>query len=916
MYSVYLPKTNFNIYEKDIESDLLNYWEKIDLQKLRENKRKGSKPFIIHDGPPYANGPLHMGHAENKIWKDLLNKFYWQSGFDTQYVLGWDAHGLPIENAVEKELKKENIDKKTLTKQEFWDKCFDFASHWIEVQKAGFKKLGVFADYDNPYITFQEKESIGIMECIHFFVEKNLITQKYRPVLWSYVEKTALAYAEVEYKNKKSQSLYLAFPIAKTNCSALKNVNILVWTTTPWTIPSNKAVCYNEKFTYIIFSNKNKKYCIEKGLMDSIKDIFMKKASSANNDNTIKIIEEISGNQFEGSFAYHCLEEFNNQDLRPLLHGNHVDNEKGTGFVHTAPGHGEEDFEVCLKNNINIEDYLDFDGCFRPNIPLVGGMHVKDANSYVIEVLKCRDSFIYCEDFEHSYPHSWRSKAPLIYRLTKQWFLNMKVLKKNALDLAQSEDLGWVPIEAKNRFIAMCGNREDWCISRQRIWGVPLGIFYNENSGKILSDPVFLQKTRNYLFEKGVKNWGDIKIEDIDSTYSSKDWKRVDDIVDIWFESGSTHDFVLKPNNIFPADVYLEGSDQHRGWFQSSFLISATKNGVSPWKNLLTHGFCLDGEKQKMSKSLGNVIDPLTWDMDTLRILFSSLQLSFDIYLSENIIKRSNEMVFRFKNTLKFLLGNLAISKDIKSVDLYSLSYMEKWILHRIYELDSDYEEVLSTFCVNNFTNKLYEFCSQDLSAFYFDIRKDTLYCDIIDSEKRAGVITVFRILTPILIKYLALIMPYSMENAWKCYLDENDIEKDDNSISVHLQNRPIISDLYRDDEVNDLINKFAFLKKKMNEKVEFLRDKKEISTTYEIRVRVNSKYYKELKDVFIVSEVIFNESLTNIDDIADLSEVNSDDLLELEVIKDWVKCPRCKFLYQNLHPELCKRCLDILKSI
>lgn len=903
MYPVYLPKTNFNIYEKDFEDEILKFWDSINLQKLREEKRKGEAAFILHDGPPYANGHLHMGHAENKIWKDILNRIYWQSGYDIKYILGWDAHGLPIENAVEKELKKDGIDKKNLTNQEFWDKCYNFASNWIEIQKKGFKKLGVLADYDNPYVTFKENESIGIMECIHHFVEKKLITQKYRPVLWSYVEKTALAYAEVEYKNKISQSLYVGFPVVKTNCQVLEGASLIIWTTTPWTLPANEAICYNVNFDYIVFLGDDKKYCVEKELFAQIRLFFT----------CIEIIENIKGKDLENTFVNHCIEEFNRNNIRPLLNGNHVDNEKGTGFVHTAPSHGEEDFEICLENNIKIVDYLDSNGCFLDNLPLVGNMHVKDADNFIINLLKERNLLIFAKEYEHSYPHSWRSKAPLIYRLTKQWFLNMKILKKNALELAEEEELGWIPLESKNRFIAMCSTRDDWCISRQRIWGVPLGIFYNEKKGEILTDPTFLKKTRMHLKKIGVKNWRECLIEDIDPSYSSNEWARVDDIVDIWFESGATHDFVLKTNNLFPADVYLEGSDQHRGWFQSSFLISATKNECSPWKNLITHGFCLDAEKKKMSKSLGNVIDPLAWDIDTLRIFFSSLQLSADISLSDNIINQSKEIVFRFKNTIKFLLGNLAISKEVESLDLYNLGKLEKWVLHKIYLLDLAYEEMLNTFCMYNFIDKLYKFCSQDLSAFYFDIKKDVLYCDFANSKERAEVITIFRILTPILIKYLSVFMPYSMEKAWQNYCKENDIDQEDNQ-SVHLKDRPIISNLYRDDDNYELIEKWIYLKTKVNEKIEVLRAEKKIATSYECSVKVNSEYIKELKNIFIVSEVINEKSMLNIDSIDDFEEgKESDDLVQVQLLNNKTKCPRCKFFYNDLDNQLCKRCADVI---
>lgn len=882
MSNVYLPKTSFNIYEKDMEDEVLSYWDKINLNKLRSEKRKDCKTFVIHDGPPYSNGAIHIGHAENKIWKDILNKIFWQAGYDVKYIMGWDAHGLPIENAVEKKLAKDGIDKKTLSKQEFWNECADFANYWVEEQKKGFKKLAVFGDYDNPYITFKDEESIGIMECIHKFVDMGYLIQKYRPVLWSYAEKTALAYAEVEYKDKVSNSIYFSFPIVDSVVEDLVGVNVLIWTTTPWTLPANEAVCYNSKFTYVVFKSNSKKYCVEKHLFENLQNLF----------DEVNVIKEVSGIVFDNAIVDHCIKEFNVPGKkRRMIHGDHVENERGTGFVHTAPSHGEEDFDVCKKNHVEIIDYLDADGAFVKSVPIVCGMNIKVAEGVIIDLLKERDLCFKIEEITHSYPHSWRSKAPLIYRLTKQWFLNMEHIKSNALKIAKDDKLCWFPIEGKNRFTSMLETREDWCISRQRTWGVPLGIFVNVDNGKVLDNAEFLKKTRDYLLKKGIKNWSKIQIEDIDPSYSSEYYKRVDDIVDIWFESGATHHFVLKKHGLFPADIYLEGSDQHRGWFQSSLLISATQSNSAPWKNLITHGFCLDAFNKKMSKSIGNVVDPLSWDIDTLRVFFASLNLTTDVALKQESIVTVKDMVFRFKNTLKFLLGNLAISKDTKEVEYDEMPMLEQWILHRFYELDLLYDEILNSFYLNSFINKLYEFCALDLSSFYFDVRKDTLYCDEFNNFERRSVISLFRIITPILMRYLSNFMPYSMERAWFTYLEENGI-KGDGLESIHIQDRVVLPEHYKNDVIAGKIKGLRELKKLVNENIEILRAERKISTSYEVKVTINhSEDLELLKKILIVSAIEYGNEL------------------KVEVLSS-KKCPRCKFLYDNLKVNgFCDRC-------
>lgn len=894
MHKVFLPKTEFNVYNKNYDN-IREYWEQTKLEELRFLKRKDAKNFILHDGPPYANGPIHMGHAENKFWKDVLNKFFWQAGFNTPYIPGWDSHGLPIETAVEKKLKEDGVDRKTLTRQEFWDKCYEFSAHWMKEQMKGFKRLGIFADYENSYATFFEPESIGIIECIHHFVEKGLVEQKLKPVLWSPAEKTALAYAEVEYKDKVSNSIYIKFPVLKTFIKELEHGNILVWTTTPWTLPANETLAYNEHFTYVIFKKDDEIFCIQENLLEDLKKIF--ESSSSNSSQSFEVIRTIKADQLHNTVVSHPLKEFAKEKL--LIHSDHVTKEKGTGFVHIAPAHGEDDFEIGRKYNLEIVDLLDENGNFKQEVPLVGSNSIKEAEKIVIKALEEQKALIHLEQFTHSYPHSWRSKAPLIFRLTEQWFLNMKPIKETALK-ALEDDLHWVPAEGENRFRAMLQTREDWCISRQRVWGIPLSIFYEKETGKVITDSEFLKATRNLLALRGVKNWWNIKISDIDSKYSDEDYARCDDIVDIWFESGSTQYFILQKKGLFPSDVYLEGSDQHRGWFQSSLLISAFQTGKAPWKNLITHGFCLDKERQKMSKSLGNVVDPASWNEDHLRVFFASMNLCFDISITEESILHSQEILFRFRNTIKFLIGILNTPNTCE-IEYDQLPDLEKWVLHRLSELDQEYGKVLKTFEVSPFLNELYEFCAQDLSAFYFDIRKDTLYCDKKNNQTRGSVLFVMRILLETLLKWLAPITSYSSEEAWQCYLKDQNLP----ATSIHLEERPKLNSEYENHTANEKIKYLRNLRRKITTEIEKLRETKKIATSHEVDVEFYTHDFHENLDAQLLKEISLVSKL----------EIRKGD--EKIIVKKNLgkKCRRCKFFFQEIHDETCNRCMEAEKD-
>jgi isoleucyl-tRNA synthetase len=892
--SVFLPKTGFNLHSgKDLEKKLLQFWNEIELEKLRRIKNKSRKKFILHDGPPYANGDVHLGHAENKIWKDFLNKFFWQHGYSVEYYMGWDGHGLPIENAIEKQLKADGVDKKQFTRAQFWDKCYDFAYHWMQTQQNQFKQLGVFSDYSNYYSTFFEEESLGIIKCIHDFVREGLLERRYRPILWSYVEKTALAYAEVEYKDKAANSVYIKFPIIETDIELLKGASVVVWTTTPWTLPANVAVAYNKQFSYCIIETNGQKYCLLEEAVDRCGFV------------DYQIIDIITGDVFSNTYLLHPIKEFAFHPKKPMLNSDHVKSDAGTGFVHIAPAHGEDDFELCKKNDITIEDLLDQDACFLADIPLVGGQHVKDADA--IMLAKLGDSCIKHEKMFHSCAHSWRSKAPLIYRLTKQWFLDMTRLKQMAFDTLEQSNTNWIPEEGKNRFCLMLAARDDWCISRQRIWGVPIAIFYNKITNEVLSDQSFLDATLDVLKRRGVKEWWALRVSDIDSSYKDCEWERVDDIVDIWFESGATQFFVLQKRNEFPADVYLEGSDQHRGWFSSSLLISALQTGRTPWKNLITHGFCLDANKQKMSKSIGNVVNPLEWNIDELRLFFLSQNLCDDIFLNEHSARHSKDMLFRFKNTLKYILGILAIEEnkhDVHSITLFDSQFpkydamppLEKWLLHNIFVLNEEYLAITSSFRPNKFINKLYEFCQIDLSAFYFDVRKDAVYCESQSNDMRKIVISCFKILADSLLSWLSVFIPFSAEEIWGYYINENYLQYDK---SIHLMRNIQCDSVWQNHNAFEFIENLRMIRKRITEEIEELRVKKIVSASQEV-------------EVIILPDMCAAPHLEILREISLVSSIKHGDTFHIYK-SSYAKCSRCRFAKAlEDSSDICMRCANV----
>jgi isoleucyl-tRNA synthetase len=738
-----------------------------------------------------------MGHAFNRSLKDMIMKYQRLAGKFVPFIPGWDCHGLPIEWKVEEGYRKKGKNKDDIPVAEFRQECRDYAEHWINVQRESMKKLGIFGSWNDPYLTMNyESESLIVGE-LHKFLMNGGLYRGAKPVQWSVVEKTALAEAEVEYYDKVSPTIYVTFPIIKSSIEGLKNTKVVIWTTTPWTIPANRAIAFHDDVIYVqiqiteVNADKENVYASPDDCLLVAEDLLEKFTEDCGIDN-YNILEKIPGNSLEGSICHHPLNGKGYDFDVPLLHGDHVTTEQGTGFVHTAPSHGLEDFELGKKHNLEIPELVGEDGTYHKHVPLFAGLHVYKANDSVIEALIESAGLLYKAELKHSYPHSWRSKAPLIYRCTSQWFISMDRNDLRNKALTAIESTNWLPKQSKNRIKSMIEGRPDWCISRQRPWGVPIAIFTNKETGQPLMDDTINQRIQEIFKEEGSDAWFKRPAQDfLNDKYAIEDYDQVRDVVDVWFEAGVTHEFVLNhtPSLKYPADLYLEGSDQHRGWFQSSLLTACSNKGNAPFKTVLTHGFLVDENGRKMSKSLGNAItlDEIVqeYGADILRLWVIGSDFSDDLKLGHELLKRYQDIYRRLRNTLRYLLGNLESTESIKEVPYEELPELEKWVLHRLSTLDTFIRQKTHEFDLHDLFIEVYNFCAIDLSSFYFDIRKDALYCDADDSLVYRSCITVLRKLFDTLTIWLSPVISFTTEEAW--------ITKNGEGSSVHLQEMPAI---------------------------------------------------------------------------------------------------------------------------
>ena len=860
-----LPKTAFSMKANlpTREPEILELWKKIDLYKELRNSRKGKEKFVLHDGPPYANGNIHMGTALNKILKDIIVKFHQMDGKDSVYVPGWDCHGLPIEWKIEEQYKKNKKNKSEVPIVEFRKECRSFAEKWIEVHKEQFKRLGVVGDWDNYYSTMSYNAEAQIVRELGKFLKEGSLYRGFKPVLWSTVEKTALADAEVEYQDHKSDTIYVSFPVKTSNIKDLKDSSIVIWTTTPWTIPANKALAYNESLDYSLIEIsdegdfKGKKIVIAEALLDSvIKDCGI---------NDYKNLKKFKGKEFEKTVCNHPFLKLGYDYDIPMLEARFVTTEQGTGIVHCAPSHGPDDFNLCLNNGIKAIETVDGDGRYTKNVLLFEGIHIFKANPIVIEKLKEQKKLLKNGELVHSYPHSWRSKAPLVHRATPQWFISMESHKLRSKALKAIDETKFYPSKGKERLKSMIETRPDWCVSRQRVWGVPLPIFINKKNKEILVDDEVFEKIAEIYEKEGSDCWfSDDPQKFLGKKYNAKDYEKLSDIVEVWFDSGSTHSFVLEKREDlkWPASMYLEGSDQHRGWFHSSLLESCGTRGRAPFESILSHGFVVDGKGLKMSKSLGNVIAPedilKKYGADILRIWVTSSNYAEDLRIDYSILDQHSESYRKIRNTFRYLLGNLNDKFDevkLDEVKINQLPELEQLMLHKIYSLNQSFNRYFSEYDFHNLYKELLSFCTVDLSAFYFDIRKDTLYCDPKNSEKRKSTLLVLNIILNSLLKWFAPILSFTTEEIYQLVSKNNK--------SIHLEKFLNFPKEFENNQLNEKWSELSKIRDICNISIEEKRASKEIGSSLEasLEIELDKKGLDLIKGIDL-SEICITSSV------------------------------------------------------
>lgn len=972
--TVFLPRTDFPMRGElpKNEPAILKKWQDMDLYGQIRKASKGRPKWILHDGPPYANGHIHMGHALNKILKDVVNK-YWQAlGYDAPYVPGWDCHGLPIEWKIEEKYRESGKDKDAVEPLAFRDECRKFAQQWVDTQSAEFQRLGVTGDWKNPYLTMNLRSEGKIVREIHKFLLNGNLYRGVKPVMWSVVEKTALAEAEVEYKEHKSVTVWVKFPVVRTDHAALKNASVVIWTTTPWTLPSNRAIALGDNMNYALYNVRAVAADSKAKVGDRIL-LAEKLAEDVRKNAKIESWEEeikFKGTDLLKTVCAHPLRGKDYDFDVPLLPADYVTEDAGTGFVHTAPGHGADDFFTGQKYGLEITDNVSDDGKFRDHVPLFASMEVYTqkgemggGNFAVIKALDEAGALLAKGSLRHEYPHSWRSKAPLIFRTTPQWFIAMgeppipgeykdlEALKKYAernsddpmlkevpeaidtvreenknkeslrrIALKSIEDTKWIPEKGENRIRAMIEQRPDWCISRQREWGVPIALFVEKKTGQPLKDEAVMNRIGDIFEKEGSDAWWKRPAQDfLGNQYKADDYEQVFDIVDVWFESGCTHAFVVedRPELDQRADLYLEGSDQHRGWFHSSLLESCGTRGHAPYKAVLTHGFVLDEKGYKMSKSQGNVVDPLEMmqqhGADIIRLWTMLSDYSEDIRIGKDTLKLTADLYRRIRNTFRYLLGALdGFTKEEIVADHKKMPELEQLVLHWLSELDGEIRDHIEKYEFSKLAHRLHNFCTNELSAFYFDIRKDSLYCDRPDDIKRRACRTVLYHLFDCLVTWVAPILAFTAEEAWNhrpsgIFGDEE---------SVHLRVFPQVPTAWKNDVLAKKWNKILKARSAAFVQIEALRTEKIIGSSLEasVNITISDRHQDAFGDLDLAEILIVSKASWK-----SVSIDTNPDVVALTITGDRTqgdKCARCWKVLPEVaeHNGICKRCADAVR--
>jgi isoleucyl-tRNA synthetase len=921
-HTLFLPKTGFPMRAglTKMEPDILKRWEKEQIYEKVLEKRKGNETFILHDGPPYANGNIHIGTAYNKVLKDFIVKYKSMSGYYSPYIPGWDTHGLPIETEV---IKAYKLKPEQLSPIEFRKKCREFTSKYIGTMTEQFKRLGVWGEWSDPYITFHPAYEAKQIEIFGEMAKKQYIYKGLKPVYWCTTCITALADAEVEYHDHASPWIYVSFKV-KEGChkfEELQGAKVVIWTTTPWTIPGNTACALHPDFDYTLFEHSGERYLVATELLDDFKAHTGIAAD--------KILKQYKGTDLEGVVLRHPWIDRDS----PIVFAEYVTLETGTGVVHTAPGHGLEDYETGLKYSLDVVSPLDNLGRFTSDVPEFEGLLCHDANRAIIAHLKKLGALLGVGELTHSYPHCWRCKNPVIFRATEQWFTSIDGFRE--LALSAIDDVSWVPLSSINRIKSMVQNRSDWCISRQRTWGVPIPIFYCNSCGREIINGETLMAVIDLFAREGSNSWWERSAEEILPQgfrcphCNNAGFTKEKDIMDVWFDSGTSHAAVLETRKElhWPADLYLEGSDQHRGWFQSSLLTAVAARGKAPYRLVLTHGFTVDGDGKKMSKSLGNTIDPeeviQKYGADILRLWVVASDYAVDVRVSPEILDQLVDAYRKIRNTIRFMLGNLAgfnPKEDI--IPKNAMEPIDRWLLHRLQEVTERIGGSYNSWQFHTIVQEILNFCNNDLSSFYLDIVKDRLYCSGPAGERKSAQTAIHEVLSSLL-KLLAPILTFTTEEAYTVLKEEiYSPHRLSTEHSIHLTEFPEADGSWLDPVLSSLYETLIRVRRDVLKPIENLREKKVIGHSLEATVSIYAgedtydilaANIDELAPLFVVSGVmLFTKSNVPKDcfhgEVVDVTVAKS----------ETSKCSRCWKYEESVgkdsqHPDLCERCSRVV---
>jgi isoleucyl-tRNA synthetase len=920
-----LPQTDFPM-KADLakrEPDMLAFWQKIDLYKMLREVGKDRQKFVLHDGPPYANGRIHIGHALNKILKDMVMKSKTLSGFDTPYVPGWDCHGLPIELNVEKALEKSG---EKVTPREFRTRCRDYAKGQIEGQREEFQRLGVLGDWYNPYVTMDFSFEAGVVRTLSRIIENGHLHRGSKPVHWCVECGSALAEAEVEYQNKTSPSIDVAFNAVDTTQLlhrfgqenlAIDHITVPIWTTTPWTLPANQAVAVNPNVDYALVDNGVGRYFI---VAAALAESTMQRYEMPK----YRVVTTVLGEALEGLQLQH---PFLDKKV-PILLGEHVTVENGTGNVHTAPAHGQDDYVICSRQGMEVENPVNDKGIFIAGTPFFAGEHVYKVANHVLDVLREHGTLLKDEKIEHSYPHCWRHKVPLIFRATPQWFISMDKNGLRTQALVAVDQTHWSPEWAQARMADMILQRPDWCISRQRLWGTPLTLFVHKDTDELHPQTTeLMEKVAALIEESGIDSWYELDIETLLGE-DAKSYRKVTDTLDVWFDSGASHACVLsqRPELTWPADMYLEGSDQYRGWFQSSLLTATAIHGQAPYRIVLSHGFTVDAQGRKMSKSLGNVVPPeKVWTSlgaDILRLWAASADYRGEATVSDEILKRTSEMYRRIRNTARFLLSNLFdfdVTKD--ALPFEQMLALDRWAIDKTRKVQEEILMAYEQFQFHIVSQKLQNFCTVDMGSFYLDIIKDRQYTTQKNSQARRSAQTAMYHILDAMVRWCAPILSFTAEEIWQ-YIPNRLEDKASVFLTAWRSDLPIWSDEDTQHLSVEDWHRIMQIREEINRVLEQARKEGSIGSGLAAEVDI----YCNASDYQILHKLADELRFITITSTADVHpDVERDEYaMKTEIKGLWVKVkassyPKCERCWHRrcdvgedqAHPLLCGRCVE-----